>query len=111
MRPFCADRRTPRTDAVVSIVNSYFFAGADVFLSAHGLEGARQRELAELVPDHLLGDVHRHVLLALCTAIVRPMKSGTTVDRATRCGSASVLAGSAASTFFSRCPSTNGLSQ
>ena len=29
------------------------------------LEGARERELAELVPDHVLGDVHRDVLLAV----------------------------------------------
>ena len=29
------------------------------------LEDARQRELAELVPDHVLGDVHRDMLLAV----------------------------------------------
>jgi hypothetical protein len=29
------------------------------------LEDARERELAELVADHVLGDVDRHVLLAV----------------------------------------------
>jgi hypothetical protein len=29
------------------------------------LELPRKRELAELVPDHVLGDIHRNVLLSV----------------------------------------------
>ncbi len=32
------------------------------------VEGARRRELAELVADHVLGDQHRNVLLAVVDA-------------------------------------------
>src|SRR5574343_630035 len=42
----------------VSLLLGFFIAGV-------ALERAGQRELAELVPDHLVGDVHRHVLLAV----------------------------------------------
>ena len=47
--------------------------------------------------------------LPLCTAMVRPMKSGSTVERRDQVliGRLSLPA-RAASTFFCRCPSTNG---
>src|SRR5689334_2238857 len=63
-RPSSAERRTPRTTEPVSM------SGPSLFL--HGLlvrrvtlERAGQGELAELVAAHLLGHVHRHVLLAV----------------------------------------------
>src|SRR5882672_7837736 len=81
-RPFCAERWAPRKDALVSISAPYFFAGAAGAAAAGAgrrglgrrrrfrgalagcrvaLENARQRELAELVPDHVFGDVHGNV--------------------------------------------------
>src|SRR6476659_3240352 len=37
-------------------------------VAAVAVEGAGRRELAELVADHVLGHVHRHVLLAVVDA-------------------------------------------
>ena len=42
-------------------------------------EQPRRRELAELVPDHVLRHVHRDELVPLCTAKVCPTKSGIIV--------------------------------
>src|SRR5688572_9495957 len=72
-RPFWADRRTPRNIAVVSISRFPFRSlflllddrCGDLLVARVTLEGTRQRELAELVPDHVLGHVHRDVLLAV----------------------------------------------
>jgi len=44
------------------MVVPYFLA---FFVGRVTLEGPSQRELAELVANHLVGDVHRHVLLAV----------------------------------------------
>src|SRR6188768_348597 len=68
-RPFWAERRTPRSVAVVSIVGSLLLRSGrrrrDLAVGRVALERARQRELAELVPDHVLRDVDRDVLLAV----------------------------------------------
>src|SRR5262245_18249905 len=61
-RPLSTDRRTPRTIAWVSIVATLLLR---LLVGRVTLEGAGQRELAELVSDHLVGHVHRHVLLAV----------------------------------------------
>ena len=45
------------------------------------LERARRRELAELVADHVLGDVDRDELLAVVHGDVWPTISGMTVER------------------------------
>jgi hypothetical protein len=60
--PLSADRRTPRTIALVSIMGSLFLG---LLVGRVTLEGPRQREFAELVADHLVGHVHGHVLLAV----------------------------------------------
>src|SRR5213078_3253683 len=62
-RPLSADRRTPRTIERVSIVLSLFLRG--LLVGRMPLERARQRKFTELVADHLVGDVHGHVLLAV----------------------------------------------
>src|SRR5262245_51718121 len=65
-RPFCADNRAPRIDAVVSIVDSLLLhRGSGFAVRSVPLENARHREFAQLVPHHLLGDIHRHVLLTV----------------------------------------------
>src|SRR5512135_519824 len=66
-RPFWADRRTPRSVAVVSIMSSLALGrrGSDLLVRRVPLERAGQRELAELVPDHVLGHIDRNVLLAV----------------------------------------------
>src|SRR5512142_1872447 len=69
-RPFWAERRTPRSVAVVSIVGSLLLRprgrrGGDLLVGRVPLERARERELAELVADHVLGHVDRDVLLAV----------------------------------------------
>src|SRR5512134_47995 len=64
-RPFCADRRTPRTVAVVSIVITLLLRHDGLLVRRMTLAGARQRELAELVADHVFVDVDRNVLLAV----------------------------------------------
>src|SRR5574337_1353707 len=63
-RPLSTDRRTPRRTARVSVamVLSLFLG---FLVRRVPLEGAREGELAELVADHLIGHVHRHVLLAV----------------------------------------------
>src|SRR3982750_2301733 len=66
-RPLSAERRTPRTIDFVSIVAmltpSSLLHG--LLVGRVALEGAREREFAELVADHLVGDVDRNVLLAV----------------------------------------------
>src|ERR1700675_4698908 len=68
-RPFCAERRTPRRIALVSMTGSLLprrrCRGDDLLVGRVRLERPRQSELAELVPDHVLRDVHRNVLLAV----------------------------------------------
>src|SRR4029450_1550138 len=64
-RPFWADSRTPRTDAVVSIVITLLLSHDGLLVRRVTLETPRQRELAELVADHVFVDVHGHVLLAV----------------------------------------------
>src|SRR3569623_578331 len=62
-RPLSTDRRTPLRTARVSMVWSLLLH--DFFVGGVTLEGARQGEFAQLVAHHLVGDVHRHVLLAV----------------------------------------------
>src|SRR5688572_15301554 len=62
-RPFWADSRTPRSVAVVSIAISLLLpllhdGRGDLLVTRVALERAGQRELAELVADHVLGHVH-----------------------------------------------------
>src|SRR6185312_2297412 len=69
-RPFWADSRTPRRVATVSIARSLpalrrLRRRCHLLVGRMALEGARQRELAELVPDHVLGHVDGNVLLAV----------------------------------------------
>src|SRR5436189_82032 len=68
-RPFCAERRTPRRIAVVSMFCSLLLRRRrrrrDLLVGGVPLECAGQRKLAELVADHVLGHVHRNVLLAV----------------------------------------------
>src|SRR3954470_19072418 len=69
-RPFWAERRTPRSVAVVSIDRSLLFPRAgrrcgDLPVGRVALERAGHGELAELVPDHVLRHVDRDVLLAV----------------------------------------------
>src|SRR5205809_969411 len=63
-RPLSAERRTPRTIAWVSLIAvSLLLRG--LLVGRVPLERARQRKFTELVADHLVGDVDRHVLLAV----------------------------------------------
>src|SRR5439155_3268300 len=77
---FCGETRSMRATAFASFSPSrrsrarLLIAGS---LASHALglavgrvavEGARRRELAELVADHLLGDQHRNVLLPVVDA-------------------------------------------
>src|SRR5580698_10426314 len=62
-RPFWADRCTPRSFAVVSM--DHLFLDDRFLLGRTAFEGAGQGKFAELVADHVLGDVHRDVLLAV----------------------------------------------
>src|SRR5487761_11309 len=67
-RPFWADRRTPRSVAVVCIMSSLPLRRGrrrDLLVRRVALERAGQRELAELVTDHVLGHIDRNVLLAV----------------------------------------------
>src|SRR5574343_2038799 len=63
-RPLSTDRRTPRRTARVSDM-SYSLFLLDFFVRGVTLEGARQGEFAQLVAHHLVGDINRHVLLAV----------------------------------------------
>jgi len=45
------------------------------------LKRAGETEFAQLMADHVLGDVHGINFLPLCTAIVWPTISGITVER------------------------------
>src|SRR4030095_16349172 len=68
-RPFWADRRTPRSVAVVSIAISLALRRPgrrrNLLVRRVALERAGQRELAQLVADHVLRHVDRDVLLAV----------------------------------------------
>src|SRR5205814_9694363 len=69
-RPCWAERRTARSVAVVSIVGSLLLRSrgrrsGGLLVRRVALEGTRHRELAELVPDHVLRHVDRDVLLAV----------------------------------------------
>src|SRR6218665_4119748 len=62
-RPLSTDRRTPRKMACVSgMVDSLLL---DFLVSGVALEGGRQGEFAQLVAHHLVGDIDRHMLLAV----------------------------------------------
>src|SRR5215469_11155189 len=76
-RPFWADRRTPRRIALVSIAASLFPRRRrrrrnHLLVRRVSLERAGQGEFAELVPDHVLGDVHRNMLLAIVDGDSQP---------------------------------------
>src|SRR5688500_149071 len=73
-RPLSDDRRTPRTIDLVSIVVSLLLHG--FLVRRVTLEEAGRGELAELVPDHLIGHVHRHVLLAVVHGDRQPDEVG-----------------------------------
>src|SRR5438105_6209738 len=69
-RPFWADRRTPRSVAVVCIAVSLPSrrrrrGGRNLPVGRVALERARHRELSQLVADHVLRHVDRDVLLAV----------------------------------------------
>src|SRR5690349_19966968 len=66
-RPFCADRRTPLSVAVVSIMSALAprRVSRDILVGRVALERACQRESDELLPDHVLGHVHGNVLFAV----------------------------------------------
>src|SRR5258708_6259317 len=68
-RPFWAERRTPRRIALVCMIRSLLPRGRrrrnDLLGGRMRLERSRQRELAQLVPDHVFRDVHRNVLFAV----------------------------------------------
>src|ERR1035437_1275454 len=61
-RPFWSDSRTPRKIARVSISIPLLLR---LFAGGVTLESAGQGKLAELVADHVFGDIHRDVLLAV----------------------------------------------
>src|SRR5438105_1952255 len=62
-RPLSTERRLPRRTARVSMILSLLLD--DLLVGRVTLEGPREREFAQLVADHLVGDVDRHVLLAV----------------------------------------------
>src|SRR5258706_1044305 len=68
-RPFCAERRTPRSVAVVCIMGSLLLPGrrgrGHLLVGRVALEGARQREFAQLVANHVFRHVDRNVRLAV----------------------------------------------
>src|SRR5882757_8047522 len=71
-RPFCAEIRAPRIDALVSISHSPVCGRLlparrrrRLAIGGMALERARQRELAQFVADHLIVDVDRHMLLSV----------------------------------------------
>src|SRR4030095_1248725 len=79
-RPFWADRRTPRSVAVVSIAYSLALRRCgrrrDLLVGRVALERARERELAEFVADHVLRHVDRDVLLAVVHGDRQPHELG-----------------------------------
>src|SRR3990167_1862032 len=62
-RPLSTDKRTPRRVARVSMVTSLFLL--DFFVRRVTLESTGQSELTQLVANHLVSDIDRHVLLAV----------------------------------------------
>src|SRR6266581_198539 len=63
-RPFWGDRRTPRRLALVCMVAPLLLYRG-LLAGGMTLERPRQRKLAELVSDHVLGNIDRNVLLAV----------------------------------------------
>src|SRR5262245_39270432 len=64
-RPLSEDRRTPRTIDLVSVAIWRPLLLDGLLVRRVTLEEAGRGKLAELVADHLIGHVHRHVLLAV----------------------------------------------
>src|SRR5690349_18518554 len=65
-RHFCGEMRAYFSFAVASITTRPRLSGGLDFLVARvRLEGARRRELTQLVTHHVFGDEHRDVLLAV----------------------------------------------
>src|ERR1035437_1096661 len=62
-RSLSTDKRTPRRVARVSMVTSLFLL--DFFVRRMTLESTGERELTQLVANHLIGDIDRHVLFAV----------------------------------------------
>src|SRR5262245_35081935 len=58
---FCGETRIYRASARASMAVSLLL----LRLVRVTFEGSRRRELAELVPNHVFGDVHRNELLAV----------------------------------------------
>src|SRR5438128_1976649 len=77
-RPFCADSRTPRNMALVSMSVSLLLRRrrSGLALSRVRLERAGQRELAELVADHVLRHIDRYVLPAVMDGDRQPDEIG-----------------------------------
>src|SRR5688572_6889631 len=61
-RAFWGEMRAARRMALASIVLTPLRRLGGLLVARVALERARHRELAELVPDHVLVDEHRHVL-------------------------------------------------
>src|SRR5574343_1516712 len=72
-RPFCAERRTPRSTARVSIIGSLLlgFLAGDVTLDRPG-----QREFAELVANHVFSHKHGNVLTTIMNRQCQAEKLG-----------------------------------
>src|SRR3569832_1975396 len=74
-RPLSTERRTPRRTALVSMVCVPLLL-RDLLVGRVTLEGPREREFAQLVADHLVGDVDRDVLLAVVHGDRQPDEVG-----------------------------------
>src|SRR6185436_15436550 len=74
-RPLSTDKRTPRRTARVSAMVLTLLLH-DFFVGGVTLEGARQGEFAQLVAHHLVGDIDRHVLLAVVHGDRQPDEIG-----------------------------------
>src|SRR5437763_2780106 len=61
----CPETRTGASLSLGPVISNALSSTPRSFLSGVETEGPRQRELAELVADHGLGDVDRHVLAAV----------------------------------------------
>src|SRR5206468_1008162 len=96
-RPFCADSRTPRNMALVSMSVSLLLRRrrSGLALRRVRLERAGQRELAELVADHVLRHIDRYVLPAVMDGDRQPDEIGRD-RRAARPGFDRTLVGSRA---------------
>src|SRR5690606_19597827 len=108
-RPFWAERRTPRKIALVSIISPYFLTTA-FFVPAVCPLNVRVRANSPSLWPTMFSEMYTGICcLPLCTAMVRPTKSGRTVERRDQVliGRLSLVARDV-STFFSRWASTNG---